>query len=220
MKHFVTTNGTNAVCVCGYSVVATTPEAVEEWRALHYFEFRYVPEPPDSPVATRQPCECCLLVKGHATWCRLGMPGRQPHHLSPNGSLVQLIDATDDQLRAECERRGFDQRIRGPELKTIERLRVAEAERDQWEANANAASMSWQKVQRKCDGLRVECDEWKRKAEASGSMRNEGGELKQINATVARHMRSARERGPGIAAKPPQPEPAAFLDEDLLCEDA
>lgn len=41
--------------------------------------------------------------------------------------------------------------------------------------------------------------------------------------TAEESMRKAmlyQERGPGIAAKPPQSEPLAFLDEDLLADDA
>lgn len=89
---------------------------------------------------------------------------------------------TDDQLRAECERRfGLDY------MNGLPRVR---------EAN-----------------LIDERDEWKRRAEAAEEkMGDYYGEMTKVRNVV-------RESGPGIATAKPD-NSVAWLDEDLLCEDA
>lgn len=109
--------------------------------------------------------DSCGFVHGHAGPCNWVM-----------------THASDDELRAECERRFGPDYVNG-----LPRVR---------EAN-----------------LVDERDEWKRRAEAAeAKMGDYYGEMTKVRNVV-------RESGPGIATAKPD-NSVAWLDEDLLCEDA
>jgi hypothetical protein len=142
----------------------------------------------------------------------------------PTHCALCAIDAlTDDQLRAECNRRWGEDDC--PMAKTLRHERdeadkraqdwaasfTAMRElRDEWKRRADAEREKWQ-------GALLEQQGRARAAEervASLESRIEGGYLP----TIARHMR-LNESGPGIAAAAPD-NSVAHLDEDLLADDA
>lgn len=140
--------------------------------------------------------------------------------------LRVLSEVKDDVLRAECERRGIE---RGCEASYDYGTIVAD--RDHYRKLFEGACARLEDTKR-------ERDELKRRAEVAEALLavapSHAGRQMAINpdhpflrdgliplTPDMRPMRISRaESGPGIAAKPPQSEPLAFLDEDLLCEDA
>lgn len=128
---------------------------------------------------------------------------------------------TDAELRAECERRSMEY-VGGLAVPVGEHRRIL-AERDQWKCRAEAAE-----AKRSEAAVRALAQ---RTAEALGHGWLPDPKTEPIVYGVDRtqpkeggggvaYAGSFNETGPGITAKPPQSEPLAFLDEDLLCEDA
>jgi hypothetical protein len=127
---------------------------------------------------------------------------------------------SDDQLRAECERRfGNEYGARDERWDGLVKKAQAETER----VAKRAAIASAAVIERE------ERDEWKRRAEvAEAKVENyERGvrECLELRAQIQADMKLAStvtfttESGPGIAAMRPDTS-VAFLDEDLLCDDA
>lgn len=174
----------------------------------------------------------------------------EPHNAAMRAPLSPadraLLDealryCADDQLRAETARRGIEASatlgcFTDAELRAeCERRKMAVVNIDGSVGTRYFAN--WTERER----IEAECDEWKRRAEAAEKIatwcqRCTGtGELGYAGPVCpACHgsghftrpfgeapIGALAESGPGIAAKPvPQSEPLAFLDEDLLCEDA
>lgn len=108
---------------------------------------------------------------------------------------------TDDQLRAECERRKMS--VSGPGA-TEETWNSVRAERDDWKRRAEAAEA--------CVGERSRI----MPADPDPAVRDY---FKSLAKKYSAELAALTERGPGIAATKPD-NGVAWLDEDLLCEDA
>lgn len=152
-----------------------------------------------SPDAAGAPYERCDLEHGHQGECRW-----------PSRTSKALRGATDDQLHAECRRRG---------------MRHMETE----QADA---------LQKICDDFSPEEVDFapflRSELTELAVLRREKAAAAEANCDHERHLKAHRdfiaasranrmgEAGPGIAAKPaPRTDHSvAFLDEDLLCEDA
>lgn len=134
---------------------------------------------------------------------------------------------TDDQLRAECERRGID-------TMTPEMTKAWANDRDAYIRRADEAERRCSEWVESLKDMRNQRDEWKRRAEAAEALANAMPcSCEKCEATF--HRRSAialarreprplaalsAESGPGIASKPPPCTDGHWvLDEDLLCGD-
>ena len=105
---------------------------------------------------------------------------------------------SDDQLRAECERRGLTHNFA-----TFGTFKQVQADGAEWKRRADAfeSAALGRKSQAEFDAVVAERDSL-------------------VVALRERNVIARLERGPGIAASPSASEPLAHLDEDLLCEDA
>jgi hypothetical protein len=124
---------------------------------------------------------------------------------------------TDEQLRAECERR--------PGLWASE---VAKLSDGALRAEGNCRTVGFWYGPSAAQVLReleVECAEWKRRATAAEAKLVEKMEIVDVvldgSFLIPKNaIRKMQEGGPGIADLKPASEPLAHLDEDLLCADA
>lgn len=136
-----------------------------------------------------------------------------------------LEHATDDQLRAECERRKLDfadyeynAECGCGYYETFDTAAQRDAADDQHQAVCPSG----------VETLARERDEWKRRAEAAeGEVAKwREAKLQRIASGIERISMGVRESGPGIGSHPPdihKPEPdhSHYVDPlDLLCEDA
>lgn len=103
----------------------------------------------------------------------------------------QLGDFEDAELRAECERR-FGHQYGARDVSWEKLVAEANRQREHWKTVAESAAAER-------DALKADLDAWK-----SGKRSL---------------LRDFFERGPGIAATKPD-NSVAWLDEDLLCDDA
>lgn len=145
-----------------------------------------------------------------------------------------LAGLDDDQLRAECERRGV-----GVSVVDMTTAYVRSLTNDQLHAEyvrrfgGQPPIEKYRALQVECDlavaeveQLRAERDEWKRKAEAAERvpLSVPYPDWQLITPPTTREYARDAKTGLPVSmlpdAKPTQPEPRAFLDEDLLCEDA
>ena len=154
-----------------------------------------------TPSLTNELCRPCWFIEREGS---ASLPlGWEPHHHGP------LRTISDDDLRDEYDRR---------EVVSQRHMRL-EAERDEWKRRAEAAEAMPMHAH-KC--VRIVTDG---ELVPLGSLHDFG----RIELLVTRvdgerlpfRDLIANEAGPGIARLPePRHEPIAFLDEDLLCEDA
>jgi len=212
MTHDIAIDGSNARCSCGYTAVCLSPEFAKRWGSEHLSEFGFpvsqhdriatgdhrFRDVPFAADAERLKSATDDQLRAEVVRRNIGVP------ISSSRFSIQELQSeaeargvkawfSDDELRAECERR-----FAGP---VNEYTRLADehhkttAERDEWKRRAEAAEAKASEVQRVADF-------WADKS-------------------IAIQRDREREHGPGLAALDTRPDNSiAHLPEDLLCEDA
>jgi hypothetical protein len=146
----------------------------------------------------------------HAAVCPCAAPKPKPKPAAAT-CYTAFGDVTDEQLRAECEQRGFICELHSvTHVVTMDERNIARRERDEWQRRAEDAEERLKRVEEGRLILgNVSFDELAR-------------ELRQRGAIVHDLAQREVESGTGIASLPEKrpDNSVAFLDEDLLCEDA